>query len=161
MQAESTAYESREYYENLRNQGVDPYDAMQQTVQRERQLFGAALQQQENIRFERDDARDFRNLTQRKPLAKKYEAAVERAIIATRPAGNYVTTREQVYYLLIGQDMDEKASRETPRQQRDAQRRVARQTTRPGGGRSDGARSTSRSGDDIESARNRTRGVPI
>jgi hypothetical protein len=139
-------------------QQPDPAQARQQAEYRQAQLeMMSPLQQAEFIANEkaqqfqqamlfqslqtedRLDKRDFDFAARTSTARARYKAEVEQELAAERQAGNLRATREGIYQRLLGRDVDERTSRALPKQRRDAAGRVARQQTRPGGARGDGA----------------------
>ncbi len=114
---------------------MTPAQQAQAVIERGRREFGGALQQ---LRFEQQELRDqttFDSACARSPTRAAYRDRVEDYVQAQRRAGFYIT-REDAYYLVMGKDVDAKASKARPPQQRAAAARVDAQRARPTGGRS-------------------------
>ncbi len=115
----------------------DPLQAIQQVRNRERQAIGQALQQSEARIMDRQDLRDWQQTVRSDRTAARLNSQVEAIIDGARRQGNYATTRQLAYEVLVGQEVLRQRSQRGPQQTRQAQRRVARQTVRPGSGRGD------------------------
>lgn len=114
---------------------MDPVDALHYVRQQERQRLGQYMQGVEGRIADRQDKSEFDAACREDKAMLRLAPEVERHIADARRQGNYTLARQTVADLLYGQEMRARRREGTPRQQREAQRRVARQTVRPGGGR--------------------------
>jgi hypothetical protein len=85
------------------------------------------------------DKRDFDAAARTDRKRAQYRDRVEQAYNAEIQAGNLRAKRDDIFHLLSSRDAEARATRDTPRQRRAAAANVARQQTRPGGARGDGA----------------------
>jgi hypothetical protein len=108
--------------------------ANEKAQQFQQAMFYQSLQTEDRL-----DKRDFDLAARTDPTRARYKGQVEREFAAERQAGNLRASREDIFYKLYGRDVAERAARAAPRQRRAAAANVARQQTRPGGARGDGA----------------------
>lgn len=136
----------------------DPAAAQQWMWDIGQQQFGQAIASSEQRIMDRQDQREFDALCRSDRLAARYKDQVERDVQTLKSQGMIYVDRQMLLDRIVGQDMRRRASQEGPRQRAQAQRRVQRQTTRPGSGRGDGAANRGRRGsedeDDIALLRN-------
>lgn len=98
--------------------------------------FGQAFQ---NLQFQHTDALDqqrFESSAVRSPVRARYTERVEQALQAERSQGRN-HSREALFKYLYGEEMEKRATRAAPAQRRAGAARVAGQTVRPAGARSD------------------------
>ena len=98
--------------------------------------FGTALQ---TLHFQHADALDqqrFESSAVRSAVRARYTERVEEALRAERAQGRN-HSREALFKYLYGEDMEKRATRAAPAQRRAGAARVAGQTVRPAGTRSD------------------------
>jgi hypothetical protein len=119
---------------------MDPVDALAEVRRIERENIGRYVSGVETRIMDRVDKQEFDREARTSPARQRLASEVERYIADARRQGNSQVTRETVFHLLYGQEMDRKARDVAPRQQRQAQRRVAAATTRPGAARGDAVR---------------------
>lgn len=126
-----------ERLERLRN--MDPIDAIL-TVEREAQqgLVGYMSQQMMQVRDEADQAR-WEATCERDRTAARLSSQVEDMVARARQQGTYLP-RQMAYAQVYGQEALRRRGQVSQTQRRQGQRRIAAQTTRPGGGGSDVAR---------------------
>jgi len=90
------------------------------------------LQQQmarQQVEFaDRLDRQSFDSFAASRPAAQRMAAAVERTLAEARQGGMN-PTRQAVYHLLLGRQVDERASRQIAQQRKTGQRRIASQRT--------------------------------
>ncbi len=133
-----------EFYERLRNEGIDPVEATRRITERvanrERQAFGGVVLQMQNDA----DRRDFAALARSDRNAARFRDEVEEIAGQIVRTGN-VPNREVIFERLLGREVRQRASRVVAPQRRAAAGRVARETTRANGGGGDVARSQGRS----------------
>mgnify|MGYP001603274943 CR=1 FL=1 len=143
QQREQQEQFNREYQERFQN---DPQAATAWLWQRGQQQIGAALQQQEARMLDRQDEREWNRSLQSNRFAQRFKDAVERDVQTLRSQGSQYINREMLLQKHVGEYTLNRAQAEGPRQRAAAQRRVARQTTRPASGRGDGAANRGRRG---------------
>lgn len=107
---------------------------------RDRQEFGAALQNIEFRMMDRADKTAWQASCERNQQRARLADRVEQVLQDYRARGQNAE-REQVYKFVLGDELDRKASGQLPRQRAAAARRVAAQTTRPSSARGDVSRS--------------------
>ncbi len=96
--------------------------------------------------LDRQDQREWDNLVRSDRLAARYKDLVERDVQTLRAQGSLYIDRQILLERHAGRDLIQRSRTEGPRQRAAAQRRVARQTTRPASGRGDGAANRGRRG---------------
>jgi len=114
---------------------MPPAQAYQALQHRARQEFGGALQQLRIEQQEQADQARFEASCARSPTRDAYRDRVEQYRQEQRRLG-FVIGREEAFHLLYGRDLEARANKARPGQQRQAARRVAGQQTRPTGARS-------------------------
>jgi hypothetical protein len=114
---------------------MPPAQAYQAVIQRGRQEFGGALQQLRMEQHELADQARYEASCARSPTRDAYRDRVEQYRAEQRRAG-FVIGREEAFHLLYGRDLEARANKARPAQQRAGQRNIARQQTRPTGARS-------------------------
>ncbi len=130
---QAAARQEQEFYASL--QYMPEEQRLQAVVQRERQTMGQALQ---NLQFQQQELADqtrFDAACARSPTREAYRDRVEDYVQRQRRAG-FVISREDAYYLVMGKDVDARAAKARPAQQRAAAARTNGQQTRPTGARS-------------------------
>jgi len=123
---------------------MSPSQAMIAVRDRERQIMGAALQQQQATLLDRQDRRDWEQSCRDNRTRARLAPQVEQMVADARRQGNFNLDRETAYKYALGDEIDRRGRAEAPRQRAAAQRRVASQTTRPGNGRGDAPRGNAR-----------------
>lgn len=119
-----------------RRQLMSPSELAADITQELSGQFGQALQ---SIQFTNADALDqqrFESSSVRSPIRARYAERVEQALQAERAQGRN-HSREALFKYLYGEDMEKRATRAAPAQRRAGAARVAGQTVRPAGARSD------------------------
>ena len=114
------------------------------------------LQQQiarQNVEMaDRMDRQGFENFAASRPAARRMASQIEAGLAEARQAGMN-PTRQAIYHLLLGRQVDEQSARQTPVQRRNGQQRIASQRTQPGTPRSNAApASRGRRGEDSDEA---------
>lgn len=107
----------------------------------QRELFISNLRSADAL-----DKADYNAKAAGNPRYKKYAAEVERILAEERQAGRWNTTRETIYYYVLGKAADQVDPKRKQKQRDDAQERVSRQQARDSGGRSDVSASRQRTG---------------
>lgn len=151
--------QEREFIESLRL--MDPVDAAIAVRNRERQQLGQYIAGVEGRTMDRMDKQAFDSAARTDPAIKRLAPEVERYIAAARAQGNWSLERMTVFDAMYGRELRMKRQEALPRQQRQAQRRVASQTTRPTDARGDSQRTRRPADDSVEAARERLRGQPL
>lgn len=118
---------------------MSPQQVAQYYYQQGQQQIQQAMLMERLQTEDRLDRRDFEIAARSSRLHQQYRDRVEQALQTERQNGNLRASREEILHRLYGQDAIERASRAAPRQRRAAAANVARQQTRPGGARGDGA----------------------
>jgi hypothetical protein len=108
------------------------------------------------------DRQHFETIKSADPIARRMADAVENLLIAARNQGMN-PTREMCLNTLFGQEMRAKAQRQADKQRTQGRRRIAAQTTRPGGNGSTAAspRGQRRRDDSDEALEARLKGVTM
>lgn len=130
--------EEQAFWESL--QYMDQAQQLRAVRDRERGLYMQGLNQVRGETLDAIDRTKFETRAENSPARRRLASEVERHIADLRRSGNYNATRDQVFHLLLGMETDQKTSAAAPRQRREAQARIERQTTRPGNSRGDVAR---------------------
>jgi hypothetical protein len=118
---------------------MSPLEQAEFIANEKAQQFQQAMLFQSLQNEDRLDKRDFDFAARTDRTRAQYKDRVEQELAVERQAGNLRATREDIFYRLYGRDVAERAARAAPRQRRAAAANVARQQTRPGGARGDGA----------------------
>lgn len=135
------AIQQRQQLDMLRQrwEQMSPADAILEALQ-----YGAQQQQQNSFLQQRliEDRIDKQayDAEARQPSGEqhqRYRDRVEQIVASERRNGNFVITRTDVLYRLIGEDVVNRAARAAPNQRRQAAARAAAQQTRPTGARGD------------------------
>jgi hypothetical protein len=129
----AAARAEQEFYQSL--EVMPPAQAYQALMQRGQAQVGQALQQ---LQFNQQDLADqtrFEASCARSPVRESYRDKVEQYRIGQLRRG-FIISREESFHLLYGKDLEERANKARPAQQRAAARRIAGQQTRPTGARS-------------------------
>lgn len=145
---QAAAREEQEFYASL--EMMAPAQAIMAVRDRERRLMGGALQQTRTELIDRQDRRDWARDCETNKTKARLAPKVEEMISNARNRGNYDLDRETAYKYALGDEIDRRGRTEAPRQRAAAQRRVQRQTVRPGSGRGDAPRSTNRRSQDSD-----------
>jgi len=127
--------EEQAFWESL--QYMDQAQQLRAVRDRERGLYVQGLNQVRGETLDAIDRTRFETRSEQSPARRRLAGEVERHIADLRRAGNYQATRDQVFYLLYGMEVDRKAAVAGPRQRAQARQRVERETTRPGNARGD------------------------
>ncbi len=127
---------------------------------KDRREIGQALVNQQVQFGETIDKREWNAACRTDKVRSRFADRVEQALASERQAGRN-HTREEIYYALLGQEMDGKRGQQGARQRREGAARVRSQTTQPGAARSDVARERRPDGDSIEDIRRRVSGRPL
>jgi hypothetical protein len=110
---------------------------------------------------DRMDRAEFAGFSRGNPHAERLADRVEQTLAAARQQ-NMNPTRTAIYYLLLGQEVDQKRGGQVRQQQRAGARHVAAQTTQPGTPRSTVAAPRRRPAEDgMEAVEARLRNVTI
>lgn len=118
---------------------MSPLEAAEFIANEKAQQFQQAMLFQSLQNEDRLDKRDYDLAARTDRTRAQYRDRVEAALAAERQAGNLRATREDEFYKLYGRDVAERAAKAAPGQRKRAAANVARQQTRPGGARGDGA----------------------
>lgn len=132
---------------------MTPAEVARHYANQAEQRFQQQLTRQNIEMADRVDRLNFDNYASSRPAAQRMSAEVERTLAEARQAGMN-PTRQAVYHLLLGRQVDERASRQIAQQRRTGQRRIASQRTTAGTPRSNAppqARGR-RGGDDSDEA---------
>lgn len=156
--------QEQQFLESLRL--MDPTEAIIAVRDRERQQFSQVLQQVHVSSLDRQDRADFNAEARSDPAMARLKDQVEAAVTEARRLGNYAVTRKDIFYRMYGEEMAMRRQTDRPRQQREAKRRVERQTTRSVSGRGEGVRERAPAANSAEAdaaaiAEMKRRGVPI
>jgi hypothetical protein len=116
---------------------MDQAQQLRAVRDRERGLYVQGLNQVRGETLDAIDRTRFETRAEASPARKRLASEVERHIADLRRAGNYQASRDQVFHLLLGMEVDRKASVAGPRQRAQARARVERETVRPGNARGD------------------------
>jgi hypothetical protein len=127
--------EEQAFWESL--QYMDQGQQLRAVRDRERGLYVQGLNQVRGETLDAIDRTRFETRAENSPARRRLSSEVERHIADLRRAGNYNATRDQVFHLLLGMEVDQKANVAGPRQRAQARARVERETTRPGSSRGD------------------------
>jgi hypothetical protein len=128
--------------------------------ERDRREFASALQTQNAQITDQIDRSTWDSACRSDPVRQRMSAQVEQQFRDLGGPGR-APTREVIFTYLYGQEALRQKTRTSGRQRQAAQRRVASQTTRPAGGRSDVQRDRAASGDSYEAALQRVQGRPL
>jgi hypothetical protein len=140
---------------------VLPQDQFVRAVRdRERQVLGGALAQQEQRIADRIDKSTWDSSARSDPMRAKFSQRVEREVETARAQGRS-PDRETIYTYLVGQEVLRQRGLKLATQQNGGRRRVAAQRTTPAGGRSDSVRERAPAGDSYEAARKRLDNQPL
>lgn len=137
-----------QFLERLRM--MDPAEAALAVADYERQNFARALQAVRADSFDRQDRAEFNIAARDDPAIARLRDRVEEAIQLARQQGNFTLTRMDLFYRIYGEEMAARRRTQPARQQREAQRRVQAQTTRPASGRGEAPRPARQPMDDDE-----------
>lgn len=133
MDPQAAARAEAEFYAQLEQ--MPPAQAYQAIVNRERQNFSGAFQQLQFNQQDLADRTEFAASCAASPTRAAYRERVEQYRADQRRAG-FVIGREEAFHLLYGRDLEARANKARPGQQRAGQRNIQRQQTRPTGARS-------------------------
>jgi hypothetical protein len=136
---------------------MDPIEVMREDLRESEQRTAQLLQRTAMESQENNDKSSYNSLLREKPHLKRYDAEVERVRVEQQAAGRFVP-REVLLKLAIGDAAMKAAEKKGPQAQREGQRKVAAQQSRPAAGRSDTATQRGRQGD---SAEKRLENIPI
>jgi hypothetical protein len=128
--------------------------------ERDRRDFATALQAQNATVTDQIDRSTWDSACRSDPVRQRMAAQVEQQFRDLGGAGR-APAREVIFTYLYGQEALRQKQRTGGRQRQAAQRRVAGQTTRPAGGRSDVQRDRAAAGDSYEAALQRVQGRPL
>jgi len=128
--------------------------------EKDRREIGQALVNQQVQFGETIDRREWTAACRTDKVRQRFADRVEQTLSSERQAGRN-HTREEIYYALLGQELDGKRGQASQRQRREGAARVRSQTTQPGGARSDVARERREGDDSLEAARRRIAGRPL
>jgi len=134
---QAAARAEQEFYASL--ELMQPAQAYQAIVARERQLVGAHLQQVEFRSNDRADKQAYDIAARSSRVHQQYRSQVEQTLAAERAQGRN-PDREVILKYLVGNDVLDRANRAAPAQRNGAARRVAAQQSRPTGARGDAGR---------------------
>lgn len=132
-------------------------EQMREDLRESEQRTAQLLQQQAFHNQESNDKVLYNNILRDSPNLRKFEGEVEKLRKEQADAGRFVP-REVLLDLAIGRAARASAAKKGPQAQREGQRRVAAQQSRPAQGRSDTGTQRGRQGD---SAEKRLENVPI
>lgn len=136
---------------------MDPMEVMREDLRESEQRTANLLQQQAFQTQESNDKVLYNSILRDSPNLRKFEGEVEKLRKEQADAGRFVP-REVLLDLAIGRAARAAAAKKGPQAQREGQRRVAAQQSRPAQGRSDAGTQRGRQGD---SAEKRLENVPI
>jgi hypothetical protein len=129
---------------------------------KDRREFQQTLQQQQLGISQQIDKYSWDALANVDPVRAQYADRVEEAFNAEVRAGRMPPSRDIIFKYLYGDEADRLRRQRSDGQRQAAARRVASQTTRPGGLRSDGGAPTRQpAGDSYEASLARLRGKPL
>lgn len=126
---------------------LDPVQMAREVQHRSAVQMQQYMAVQQRDMADRLDRQAFESTARADPVRANYTQRVEQELQRQRQLGGN-PDREQLYFLLLGRDVAQQGARGAGAQRRAGQSRVARQATRPGGGRSDVPRSRGRSSQD-------------
>ena len=121
--------------ENERVAMMAPHEVAAHYANRSEQRFRQELARMNVEMADRTDRMSFDAFSQTRPTALKMAAEVERTLGEARQQGMN-PTRQSIYHLLLGREVDAKASRQIETQRTNGRRRIASQETRPAAPRS-------------------------
>ena len=147
-----------QWWESL--QLLSPEQQLRAVRDRERQVIGGALAQQEQRIADRIDKSSWDSSARSDPMRAKFSQRVEREVETARGQGRE-PHRETIYTYLVGQEVLRQRGLKMAQQQNGGRRRVAAQRTTPAGGRSDSVRERAPAGDSYEAARKRLDNQPL
>jgi len=107
---------------------MDPVQAARHIASQERQRTDQQLARMNVETFDRLDRITWDNIKSRETAARRLDPQVEQYLAAARAQGMN-PTRENIYNLLMGQEIRARASRQTETQRRNGARRIASQRT--------------------------------
>jgi hypothetical protein len=114
---------------------MQPHEIAAYTEQKLRNEFQSQLVRTQVETRDLVDRQMFETLKTRDKLAERFSDQVEQLLVAARNQGMN-PTREILLNALVGQEIRQKAGRQTAELRRRGARQIAAQTTQPGGGRS-------------------------
>lgn len=136
---------------------MDPMEVMREDLRESEQRTAQLLQQQAFQTQESQDKLLYNSILRDSPNLRKFEVEVEKLRTEQASQGRFVP-REVLLDLAIGRAARAAAAKKGPQAQREGQRKVAAQQSRPAAGRSDTGTQRGRQGDSVEK---RLDGVPI
>jgi hypothetical protein len=162
LRAESRAREQRTQQESpeakaARRALMDPLEVMREDLRDSEQRTQQLLHQQAIQTQETQDKLLYNSILRDAPHLRKYDAEVEKIRLEQQARGVFVP-REVLLDLAIGRAARAAATKTAPKAQRDGQRKVAAQQSRPAQARGDTATQRGRQGDSVEK---RLENVPI
>lgn len=116
-------------------QYMDPEQRRAYEDQKWRNSIEQAVQYQRAIAEDTADKSDFRDLVINSPTAAKFASKVEEEVARLRNQGVNIQ-RKHVYYHLLGQEVDSRASKSTAKAKKSGEANVRKQSVRPSNGRS-------------------------
>jgi hypothetical protein len=128
---------------------MDPMEVMREDLRDSEQRTAQLLQQQAFQTQETQDKLLYNSILRDSPNLKKFDAEVEKIRKEQADAGRFVP-REVLLDLAIGRAARAAATKKGPQAQREGQRKVAAQQSRPAAGRSDTGTQRGRQGDSLE-----------
>ena len=136
---------------------MDPMEVMREDLRESEQRTQQLLHQQAVQTQETQDKLLYNSILRDAPHLRKYEAEVEKIRLEQVARGTFVP-REVLLDLAIGRAARAQAMKAAPKAQKDGQRKVAQQQSRPAAARGDTATQRGRQGDSVEK---RLENVPI
>jgi hypothetical protein len=115
-----------------------PHEQAAYYARKTEQQFSQQLMRQNLETRDLFDRQIYQSLCAQEPMAQRLANEVENTLAQARNQGMN-PTREAIYNLLVGQEVRNRAKKQTDRQRKNGQARIAAQTTQPGGSRSTAA----------------------